>query len=251
MDLTKPKLNLDANYSIAIPAREAYPDILDRLPASSIQCYTDGSKLEEKVGAGFVIYQNNTIIKEEALHLGAYSTVFQAETTAVLAAASYLLDTELKDKEITILCDSQATLMALDATKIRARSIQETAVVLNALGEHNILSLLWIPAHSNYEGNERADTLAKKGSLNEEALIVNLPIPQATWKLHTHQLVANQAEERWKSSDITHFKIAWRDKYTRELTKLSRSDLRIATQLLTGHAAVNNHLHKYKPRIIT
>jgi len=123
MDLTKPKLNLDANYSIAIPAREAYPDILDRLPASSIQCYTDGSKLEEKVGAGFVIYQNNTIIKEEALHLGAYSTVFQAETTAVLAAASYLLDTELKDKEITILCDSQATLMALDATKIRTRSI--------------------------------------------------------------------------------------------------------------------------------
>ena len=129
--------------------------------------------------------------------------------------------------------------------------LQETAVVLNALGEHNRLSLLWIPAHSNYEGNERADTLAKKGSLNEEALIVNLPIPQATWKLHTHQLVANQAEERWKSSDITHFKMAWRDKYTRELTKLGRSALRIATQLLTGHAAVNNHLHKYKPRTIS
>lgn len=116
--------------------------------------------------------------------------------------------------------------------------------MLNALGEQNILSLLWIPAHSNYEDNERADTLAKKGSLlNEEALSLNLPIPQATWKLHTHQLVTKQTEERWKSSAITHFKIAWRDKYTRELAKLWHSDLRIATQLLTGHAAVNNHLH--------
>lgn len=75
MDLTKPKLNLEANFSISIPSREDYPDILGGLPESSIQCYTDGSKSEEKVGAGFVIYQNNTVIKEEALHLGAYSKV--------------------------------------------------------------------------------------------------------------------------------------------------------------------------------
>ena len=118
---------------------------------------------------------------------------------------------------------------------------------LNALGERNKLTLQWIPAHSDYEGNERADTLAKNGSRNEHALSLNPPIPQATWKTHTHQLAIKQAEERWASSATTHFKRTWRDKYTRELVKLSRPGLRIATQLLSGHAAVNYHLHKYKP----
>ena len=149
------------------------------------------------------------------------------------------------------MCDSQATLLALDATTIRTISTQETATALNSLGKHNRLSLLWIPAHSDYAGNEKADSLAKKGSLNDDAIVVNLPVPQATWKFHTHQLVTKQAEERWKSSETTHFKNTWRDKYTRDLVKLSRSDLRIATQLLTGHATVNNHLHKYKPRTIS
>ena len=189
--------------------------------------------MEEKVGA---------------IHLGDHSTatVFQAETTAVLAgSASFLLETETSNSDI-ILFDSQAILLA---TTIRTKSIQETAAVLDSLGKNNRLFLHWIPAHSDYEGNEKADSLAKMGSLNDDAIVVNLPVPQATWKFHTHQLVTNQAEERWKSSETTHIKNTWRDKYTRDLAKLCRSDL--ATQLLTRHAAVNNHLHKYKPKTIS
>ena len=247
LDLSKPSLNLDTDFNVSIPAREEYPDILTSLPDTSIRCFTDGSKIEDKVGAGFVIYHNNNIIKEEAYHLGAYSTVFQAETTAVLKAASYLLDTGTTNKEIFILCDSQATIMALDCSKINTRTTKETVDTLNALGERNKLTLQWIPAHSDYEGNERADTLAKKGSRNESAISLNPPIPQATWKTHTHQLAIKQAGERWASSATTHFKRTWRDKYTSELAKLRRPGLRIATQLLSGHAAVNYHLHKYKP----
>ena len=110
--------------------------------------------------------------------------------------------------------------------------------------------MLWIPAHSDYEGNEYADSLAKKGSQNSEATSLNLPTPQAIWKASTHQLVLQQAEARWNSSEQTHFKKSWRDDYTKVLARLNRQDLRIATQVLTGHAAVNYHLHKYKPRMI-
>ncbi|MEC9321196.1 MAG: hypothetical protein VX869_03345 [Chloroflexota bacterium] len=42
----------------------------------------------------------------------------------------------------------------------------------------------------------------------------------------------------------------WRDKFSGETGRLNRGDLRIATQILTGHASINYHLHKYKPDII-
>jgi ribonuclease HI len=251
MDLTKPMLSLDTNYTIQIPDRSEYPGLLNSLPESAIKCFTDGSKMEDSVGAGFVIYHNNNIIKEEALYLGTHSTVFQAETAAVLKAASYLRDTGTKDNDIFILCDSQATLLALESTKIKHRTTQETVEALNSLGMSNSLKLLWIPAHSDYEGNEHADTLAKKGSSNSEAVALELPIPQAIWKSNARQLALQQANERWNTSDQTQFKNTWRDSYVKELAKLNRSDLRIATQILTGHASINYHLHKYKPHTIS
>ena len=247
MDLSRPKLNLENNFKIVIPAREDFPGLLYDFPPSTVQCYTDGSKMEEKVGAGFVVYKNNTVIMEKAFHLGAYSTVFQAETTAISQTARYLLSDDYTNTKIIILSDSQASLKALDSTKIKTRTIQEAVETLNRLGECNDLSLMWIPAHSDYEGNEKADTLAKKGSRDDDAIRLKLPTPQATWKTFTHSLARKEAEDRWKSTESTHFKRTWKDKYSRDLANMGRQDLRIATQLLSGHAAVNYHLHKYKP----
>ena len=36
----------------------------------------------------------------------------------------------------------------------------------------------------------------------------------------------------------------WKERFEKELSKINRRDLRVATQLLTGHAALNNHLHR-------
>jgi ribonuclease HI len=251
LDLTKPILNLDTNFTVNIPDRSEYPALLNAVPKTDLTCFTDGSKMEDDVGAGFVIYQNNTVIKEEAYHLGAHSTVFQAEMAAVLKATNHLNSTNTKNQNIHIFCDSQATLMAIDSAKIKHRTTQETVDALNTLGECNTLKLLWIPAHSDYEGNERADTLAKKGSSNEDATIIKLPTPQAIWKTLTRQMILHQALERWENSPTTHFKTKWKDQYTKDLGKLSRPDLRIATQILTGHASTNYHLNKYKPHLIS
>ena len=251
LDLAKPTLNLDTNYNIKIPDRSDYPSLLNNIPETDIKCFTDGSKMDDNVGAGFVIYQNNTTLKEEAFYLGAHSTVFQAETAAIYQAASHLHNNDTTNQNIFIFCDSQAALLAIDSAKLRHRTTQETVGVLNSLGESNNLSLLWIPAHSDYEGNERADTLAKKGSRNDEALIIKLPTPQAVWKTNTHKMSLQQASERWKNTTSSHFKSAWKEHYAKELEKLSRPDLRIATQILTGHASINYHLNKYKPHLIS
>jgi len=40
------------------------------------------------------------------------------------------------------------------------------------------------------------------------------------------------------------FYTLWRDRFRKELAMMNRRDLRVATQLLTGHAALNYHLSK-------
>ena len=39
----------------------------------------------------------------------------------------------------------------------------------------------------------------------------------------------------------------WREKFAKDIDKLNKKNLRIATHILTGHAALNYHLKEYKP----
>ena len=72
--------------------------------------YTDGSKTDHGVGAGFVIYHKNRRIHAESIHMPDTSTVFQAEIEAISHACQYTLANlnELNIKYIKILSDSQA-----------------------------------------------------------------------------------------------------------------------------------------------
>ena len=38
------------------------------------------------------------------------------------------------------------------------------------------------PAHKGHAGNEKADSLAKKGAENSNSTTVQLPVPKAIWK---------------------------------------------------------------------
>ena len=53
--------------------------------------YTDGSKTDHGVGAGFVIYHKNKRIHAESIHMPDTSTVFQAEIEAISHACQYAL----------------------------------------------------------------------------------------------------------------------------------------------------------------
>ena len=43
--------------------------------------------------------------------------------------------------------------------------VWETAMTLQQLSMHNCVRLLWVPEHSNMDGNETADELAKQTAL--------------------------------------------------------------------------------------
>ena len=126
---------IDIGFTTEIPRLSEYEAIEN--DTKTIQCYTDGSKMNDKVGAGVYIVDNDTPTCEESYHLGTNSTVFQAETFAVGTAAKILLDSGTKNRKIIINCDSQATIMAMSNIKVKSKSTSTAISELNQLAMDN------------------------------------------------------------------------------------------------------------------
>ena len=61
------------------------------LNQNTVKVYTNGSKLDGRVGAGFYAECPNNSPKQAFFQLGIYSAVFQAEVLAILEVAKNLL----------------------------------------------------------------------------------------------------------------------------------------------------------------
>ena len=67
---------------------------------NTIRVYTDGSKLDERVGAGFYAECPNNSPKQGFFYLGIYSTVFLAEVLAISEVAKDLLLGKMHNRRI-------------------------------------------------------------------------------------------------------------------------------------------------------
>ena len=246
-DNTTTTLNLDSNFMVEIPNRDDFKEVDNN--DNNVICYTDGSKMDgDQCGAGIVVnIGTGSEVFEESFHLGVHSTVFQAEVFAISRVAHHLTHANIKDKTIVINCDSQAAIMALHSTKIRSKTTLEAVQSLSKLGRDNHILVRWIPAHQGFEGNERADTLAKKGANNQDATSFKLPIPSTAWNMAIRKRTYDSIKTNRTKNPPSHFKRVWRDKFKSALQILDRGNLRIATMFLTGHSTLNYHLNKYKP----
>ena len=83
------------------------------LNQSTVKVYTDGSKLNGRVGAGFYVEYPNNSPKQAFFHLGICSTVFQAEVLAISEVEKNLLSDKMHNQSIVVLVDSQAATKTL------------------------------------------------------------------------------------------------------------------------------------------
>ena len=217
---------------------------------SEYTIYTDGSKMQDKVGAGYVIYHKREVIYYESLKLNDTATVFQAEVTAIAQAAKQMIKLD-RAKFVKILSDSQAALQALKGIKVHSKCVFEAMEALEMLRATGCsVRLAWIKAHIGLEGNELADAAAKAGAEDEMGInrYVHIRRPVCDRKADIKSAIWNRWEKRWiddpQYTHTKHFLSRPNEGISKQILMHSKSTLSRLIQIITGHNYLSKHQNK-------
>ena len=132
---------------------------------TDLHIFTDGSTLNgtENGGAGVIVCKGNTLIHSWHAPTGTFSSSFQAEKTALIAAITWL---EQNDdwSSASIITDCKSLLQALSNNDITDPSLLSINSSIAAFPSPKSIRLIWVPGHCNLPGNDLADEQAKLGS---------------------------------------------------------------------------------------
>ena len=248
-DSCTPYLQFDRKFSVQIEERDIIQSKIDEFDNHIIQCYTDGSHIEGKTGAGIYFKHQFPEMENQSIFLGIYATVYQAEVLAISHAADTMNKAGITNQTIIILSDSQAALQALACPKIKQLLVADCIGNLNTLCQNNEVTLMWVPGHSNIDGNEEADTLAKTGAYKIcEITEPAVPISYRRCRLTVRNWMDEEHSRVWRQTNTcVHTKriIRTTDKIpTKSLLRLNRNRLRQVLQVLTGHGNLAKHRYK-------
>ena len=131
------------------------------------EVFTDGSKMNERVGAAAVInrhFQNGeTTCRHLTKRLPDNSSIFAAEATAITLALNYYQHMGPGHHDVIVYSDSMSCLQAIEGEDTENPFIchnMNLLWLLNDKGTH--IRFCWIPSHCGIDGNERVDQLAKE-----------------------------------------------------------------------------------------
>ena len=212
-----------------------------------VNCFTDGSKVESGCGAGYIVWTDKKIAQDH-FPLGKHTSVYQAELLAISTATQDMLNRKIKNKTINYHIDSQSAIKALDSYNNKNKIVNECKNNLNKLATHNTITLNWVPGHEGHMGNEVADRLAKTGAnMTVEGPEPIIPVPNSVvtgaireWGRGLHQ---KHWEERKDCRQTKMFIPQINIQHRKEILQSTRNNSRKITQILTGHANLNRHLH--------
>jgi ribonuclease HI len=180
-----------ANLEVIIPANKEEAMILwetRKVKEETLEVYTDGSKTEDGVGAGWFYSLNGQDVTGKA-KLYDHSTIFQAELVAIMKVLQSIPD---NINHIHIFTDSKSSIQAL-ISSVRNQEA-ETVKLRNLIKslDNKKMTLQWIPGHFGIDGNETADQLAKEAT-TENMELEELPTSRSTMK----QMLLEIIRTRW------------------------------------------------------
>jgi ribonuclease HI len=206
------------------------------------QIFTDGSKIEGKVGAALTWWENGQETMNETFALDPACTVFQSELYALHRAV--LRVRESGRNRVDILSDSRSSLELLANPKLThplAKAIMEDIAQIRA--ERRGVRLFWIRAHVGTEGNERADELAKTAAA-KSAHPDYAEIPVSYIKRKIREETVLKWQDRYSSSStgsVTKMFLPDADYKVVRGTKLTPA----LVQMMTGHGGFGEYLHRF------
>jgi ribonuclease HI len=185
-----------------------------------------------------------------SIPLGQYTSVFQAETYAISVCVKHCLMEGYHGKTIDICSDSQASLKTISSVQFKSKLVLECRKLLMSLAETNTVTLIWVPGHTNVQGNENADELARKGS---EMDFVGpgpaLPLTLSRVKTTIASAAHKKHVQYWKNLlTCQHSKLFLEEPLgvaSKKTFNMNKRQLRILVGTVTGHFSCNYHLHKF------
>lgn len=209
-----------------------------------IKIWTDGSIRDGKVGTGIYCPKLRLGI---SLRLSDHSNIMQAELTGLTESARLCAQKKVRNRNIIFCSDSQAALRAISRGTVKSHTALDCIQSMNELAEkHNTIHIYWIPGHKGHLGNELADEYAGRGTGKSAVDIVT----KCTGRLRENSIARwseSETEKEWlKTGKPTHTKffIPFPDNRAIELLKLSRKELRIYCNFITGHNCLLEHLNR-------
>ncbi|XP_020297787.1 uncharacterized protein LOC109862210 [Pseudomyrmex gracilis] len=182
---------------------------------------------------------------EQTTALEQLATVFQAEVLAILECARLLLSKETMSRRIHIYTDSKAAIGALAKTITELSVVRDCIQALNRLGDHNKITLVWVPGHQGIRGNEIADGLAKLGTLEEPAG-QKVGVLFAVGKNCIRDRLKREHQDSWKKlKNCRQARLLMSQPSSSRAKELAmdKNRLRLSIGLFTGHWAFKTHLY--------
>ena len=232
---------------------ETQDELEDLLGDQQLAYFTDGSKTSDgKIGAAWTYRKircsNPDDGRKTSLKLGRNCTVFQAELAAIKSAIKDGLRLAASNNQVStvkILCtDSKASLEALkDRSSKNPQVFLIQNLIRKSLEENLTWKFVWVRAHGNIEGNEKADQFAKESANNDNLIPSYSKYPLSQVKKTYQDILLGKWNERYLTDPhgkITRTyipSISWAAKVW---TAAKPSFL--TSQILTGHGAFKKYL---------
>ncbi|GFU92472.1 RNase H domain-containing protein [Trichonephila clavipes] len=139
-------------------------------------CYTDGSKIDGRVGFAFVVFRSGVESENFQFKIRHECTVFVAELLCLNFTVKWIFEQNSVISEYLICTDSLSSLDSLKCISSSNNIIVEIQKQLKSLRDKHIsIDFAFVRGHTGVLGNERADWLAKAATKRKIDIDVNIP----------------------------------------------------------------------------